>query len=108
MLPPVGVEPRAFDFNELIPYLLEVSRPLDPYIVCSVDPKQFSKSKNQWSFLKMTFTEFSEFDESRQSSKMIRLPEVLPIWQQIHYQWQKYEEHFHYNLWLDTYCHSPH
>ena len=68
MLPPVGVEPRAFDFNELIPYLLEVSRPLDPYIVCSVDPKQLSKSKNQWSFLKMTFTEFSEFDESRQSS----------------------------------------
>ena len=34
MLPPVETEPKASDLNvlpELIPYLLEISRPLDPY-----------------------------------------------------------------------------
>ena len=47
----------------------------------------------------MTFSKFSEFSESLQNPKVVWLPKVLSIWQQMHYQWEKYRVYFHYYLW---------
>ena len=41
----------------------------------------------------MTFTEFSKFTKLVQNPKVLWLPEVLPIWQQIHYKYKARHAH---------------